>query len=49
MEENVEVTEVRVCDLVLQPVEHVLNSLVSTVNGLAEDKDGCEADHEYSL
>ena len=49
MEENVEVAEVRVCDLVLPPVEHVLHALVSTVDGLAQDKDGSEADHEYSL
>ena len=49
MYESVEVAEVRVCDLVLPPVEHVLHALVSTVDGLAQDEDGSEADHEYSL
>ena len=47
--ESVEVAEVCVCDLVLPPVEHVLHALVSTVDGFAQDEDGSEADHEYSL
>ena len=49
MDESVEVAEVRVGDLVLSPVEHVLDPLVSTVDGFAQDEDGSETDHEYSL
>ena len=49
MHEGVEVAEVHVSDLVLQPVEHILDPLVSAVDGLAQDKDQCEADHEGSL
>ena len=49
MDESVEVAEVCICDLVLPPVEHVLHSLVSTVDGFAQNEDGCEANHEYSL
>ena len=49
MEDDVEVAEVRVCDLVLPPVEHVLDPLVPTVDGFAQDEDGSEADHECSL
>ena len=42
MEQDVEVAEVRVGYLVLEPVEHVLDALVTAVDGLAEDEDGCE-------
>ena len=49
MHEGVEVAEVHVSDLVLQPVKHILDALVSAVDGLAQDEDQCEADHEGSL
>ena len=49
VEENVEVAEVRVRDLVLQAVEHVLHPLVSAVDGFAHDENDGEADHECSL
>ena len=49
VEQDVEVAEVRVGYLVLEPVEHVLDALVTAVDGLAEDEDGCEADAETGL
>ena len=48
MEQDVEVAEVRVGYLVLEPVEHVLDALVTAVNGLAEDEDGRETEDEGS-
>ena len=49
VEQDVEVAEVRVGYLVLESVEHVLDALVTAVDCLAEDEDGCEADDEGSL